>query len=342
MTQRLHGVRFIGVVIALVGAVLALASGPARAASSVTWRGGYETSATSLEAVWMDAFAAGVERRTQGRIKVLRFPGGQLGGPDVQLREVQQGALDLALINTDIAGTLSPRFTVFSTPYLFPSLKAADAVLAGPVGAEYLAGFRDFGLVGLTVQAHSLRSFLSNKMVKTVADMKGLKIRTQGSETLDRMYEALGAIPVAVAPSEIVTALKTGTVTAADSVSWASWASKWYESAKYDVELNAVAGSFAVVLNQRDVQGLSPADQQAVSAAAREADRALQSKRDRAIADALSGMRAAGLTVLMPDQIEAAGFKAAILANGMPKISDSAWQKLDADTERYVESHKLK
>ena len=55
------------------------------------------------------------------------------GGPDVQLREVQQGALDLALINTDIAGSLSPSFTVFSTPYLFPSLAAADAVVDGAV-----------------------------------------------------------------------------------------------------------------------------------------------------------------------------------------------------------------
>jgi TRAP-type C4-dicarboxylate transport system substrate-binding protein len=339
MMERLHRLRALGAAIAALA--LTVAAAPSSAAAA-TWRGGYETSATSLEAVWMNAFADAAEKGTQGRVKVLLFPAGQLGGPDVQLREVQQGSLNLALVNTDIAGALSPRFTVFATPYLFPSLPAADAVAAGPVGAEFLSGFDGFGLVGLTVQFHSLRSFLSNKPIKSVADMKGLKVRTQGSETINRMYEALGAIPVAVAPAEIVTALKTGTVTAADSVSWASWASKWYEAAKYDVELNAIAGSFTVVLNQRDFQSLSPADQKAVREAAHDADLVLQAKRNQAIESALSGMRAAGLTVLMPDQIDASSFKAAILANGMPKISDPAWQKLYADTKRYIESHKLK
>lgn len=264
------------------------------------------------------------------------------GGPDVQLREVQQGALDLALINTDIAGSLSPSFTVFSTPYLFPSLAAADAVVDGAVGTDYLKGFEQFGLVGLTVRSHSLRDFLSNKPVHSAADMKGFKIRTQGSESINHLYEALGAIPVAVAPAEIVAALKTGTVVGADSVSWASWASKWYEAAKVDVELNAIAASLVVVLNQKDFQGLSPADQAAVTAAARQADLAFKAKRDQAISDALNGMRAAGLTVVMPDQLDGASFKAAILANGMPNITDPGWQKLYNETRQYIEAHRLK
>jgi TRAP-type C4-dicarboxylate transport system substrate-binding protein len=314
----------------------------ASAAGTTTWRGGFQSAPVSLEAVWMDTFADAIEKSTQGRIKVLRFPAGQLGPPDVQLREVQQGSLDLTLVNTDLAGALSPKFTVFSTPYLFPSLGAADAVVDGPVGAQYLKEFDEYGLVGLAVRSHSLRSFLSNKLIKNAADMKGVKIRTQGSESINRLYESLGAIPVTIAPSEIITGLKTGTVVAADTVCWLSWGSKLYEGAKYDIELNAIAASFVVVLNQKDFQALSTGDQKAVRAAAHQADLATLAKRNQAISEALNGMRSAGLTVFLPDQIDSASFKTAILANGMPKTTDPGWQKLYNDSRKFIETHKLK
>lgn len=314
----------------------------ASAAGTTTWRAGFQAAPVSLEAVWIDTFGDAVEKNTQGRVRVLRFPAGQLGGPDAQLREVQQGSLNLTLVNTDLAGALSPRFTVFSTPYLFPSLSAADAVVDGPIGAQYLKDFDQYGLVGLTVRSHSLRSFLSNKPIKSAADMKGVKVRTQGSESINRLYEALGAIPVAIAPSEIITGLKTGTVTAADTVCWLSWGSKLYEAAKYDVELNAIAASFVVVLNQKDFQGLSAPDQRAVRDAAHQADVAMLAKRNQAITEALNGMRSAGLTVLLPDQFDSASFKAAIVSNGIPKTADPAWQKLYNDSRKYIETHKLK
>ena len=74
-----------------------------------------------------------------------------------------------------------------------------------------------------------------------------------------------------------------------------------------------------------------------MTAAAREADLAFKAKRDQAISDALNGMRAAGLTVVMPDQLDGASFKAAILANGMPNITDPGWQKLYNETRQYIE-----
>ena len=64
------------------------------------------------------------------------------GGPTCSCARFKTGALDLALINTDIAGSLSPSFTVFSTPYLFPSLAAADAVVDGAVLNRLPEGIR--------------------------------------------------------------------------------------------------------------------------------------------------------------------------------------------------------
>jgi TRAP-type C4-dicarboxylate transport system substrate-binding protein len=130
-------------------------------------------------------------------------------------------------------------------------------------------------------------------------------------------------------------------VTAEDNVSWNNYASKIYEAAKYDIELGAIAASFVVVLNQKDFQSLSPMDQDAVRKAAIAANAALQRQRNSVIANAIAGFKSAGLTVMMPDQLDLPSFRTAI-SNGVPKVTDPAYVKLANEVQDYIVAQKLK
>jgi len=121
-------------------------------------------------------------------------------------------------------------------PFLFRSKEHMRAVLDGPVGEEILAAMEAQGMVGLAFYDSGARSvYTARKPVKTLADLKGMKIRVQQSDLFVAMVEALGANPTPMPYGEVYTGLKTGIVDAAENNFPSYESSRHFEAAKYYV-----------------------------------------------------------------------------------------------------------
>jgi tripartite ATP-independent transporter DctP family solute receptor len=123
---------------------------------------------------------------------------------------------------------------VFSLPYLFADEAHFWDVMDGELGIEMLGKGRSKNLLGLCYYDAGSRSFYTkSRMIKTPADLKGLKIRVQNSPVAMRMVEALGGSPTPIAWGELYSALAQGTVDGAENNPPSYLSEKHCEAAPY-------------------------------------------------------------------------------------------------------------
>ena len=175
-----------------------------------------------------------VAERSNGKMGVKVYPSGALGTEKDNIEQLRLGALDMMRINVAPLNSVVPETIATGLPFVFRSTEHMRKVLDGPVGAEILKSMESQGLVGLAFYDSGARSFYTvKKPIRTLADMKGLKIRVIQSDLFVAMVEALGANPTPMPYGEVYTALKTGIVDAAEN-NWPSYeSSRHFEAAKY-------------------------------------------------------------------------------------------------------------
>jgi TRAP-type C4-dicarboxylate transport system substrate-binding protein len=127
------------------------------------------------------------------------------------------------------------------------------------------------GLVGLAFYDSGARSFYtSKKPIRTLADMKGLKVRVQQSDLFVAMIEALGANPTPMPYGEVYTALKTGIVDAAEN-NWPSYeSSRHFEAAKFYSTTEHSLAPEVLVFSKKVWDGLAKEDQALIRQAAKD------------------------------------------------------------------------
>lgn len=175
-----------------------------------------------------------VGEQTKGRLGIRVYPAGSLGTEKDNIEQLKLGALDMMRINVGVLNSVVPETIPTVLPFVFRSTEHMRKVLDGAVGDDILAAMESQGLVGLAFYDSGSRSFYTaKKPIKSLADMKGLKIRVQQSDLFVAMIEALGANPTPMPFGEVYTALKTGIVDAAEN-NWPSYeSSRHFEAAKY-------------------------------------------------------------------------------------------------------------
>lgn len=172
--------------------------------------------------------------QSKGKLGIRVYASGSLGTEKDNIEQLKIGGLDMMRINVGALNSVVPETIVTVLPFVFRSTYHMRKVLDGPIGDEILASMESQGLVGLAFYDSGSRSFYTaKKPIKTLADMKGLKIRVQQSDLFVSMVEALGANPTPMPYGEVYTALKTGIVDAAEN-NWPSYeSSRHFETAKY-------------------------------------------------------------------------------------------------------------
>ena len=175
-----------------------------------------------------------LKERSQGKLGVRVYASGALGTEKDNIEQLRLGGLDMMRINVGPLNSVVPETLVTVLPFVFRSTEHMRKVLDGPIGDEILASMESHGLVGLAFYDSGSRSFYtSKKPIRTVGDVKGLKVRVQQSDIFVAMIEALGGNPTPMPYGEVYTALKTGIVDAAEN-NWPSYeSSRHFEAAKF-------------------------------------------------------------------------------------------------------------
>ena len=179
------------------------------------------------------AFADLVAERTEGRVKVVVYSGGELGAEQSVIEQMQYGGIDFARVSLSQLAEYQPALSVLQLPFLYTDAPQMWRVLDGEIGDEFLSGLGVMDLVGLSWFDAGVRSFYTREKVTDLEQLQGLTLRVQESDMMSEMITDLGAEPVQVVYSQVYAALRNGQIDGAEN-NWPSYdAMGHYEVAPY-------------------------------------------------------------------------------------------------------------
>src|SRR5450432_1025924 len=161
-----------------------------------------------------------LEKATNGRLSVQMFASMQLGGEKEAIEQAQVGAIQFARVSVGALGPVIDDLNVFNLPYVFRDTAHMRKVIDGQIGQELLDKVTNSGkgLIGLCWMDAGARNFYNTKKpIKTMADLKGMKVRVMGNPMFVDMANAMGGNGVAMGYDQVFSALQTGVVDGAEN-----------------------------------------------------------------------------------------------------------------------------
>ena len=204
-----------------------------------------------------------VLERSGGRHQIKVFHSRQLGEEKETLEQTRVGAIDLNRTNVALIGNMVPAMNVLAMPFLFRSIEHLQKVLDGPIGSEILDSFEPYGFVGLAFYDSGARSIYNSvRPVRSIADLKGLRLRVQQSEQMSDMIKSLGVEPVELPYGQVLTGLATGLIDGAEN-NWPSFVTTdHYKYAGYYTLTEHTMSPEVLVISKQAWGSLSAEDQQ--------------------------------------------------------------------------------
>lgn len=231
-------------------------------------------------------FASTVKDKTQGAVTVRVFMGGELGpGPAEQLNRAINGVADIAFSLPGYTAANYPKTLLSELPGIVSPETGTERVMAN---VDALS--KEYRRVALLALWHNAPNMLltASKPVRSMADLKGLKIRTP-SRNGGKILEAWGASPVSMPVTEIYNAMQTGVIDGAMIDATTLQTFKLGEVTKYvTYGMKPTISSFFLVMNRDSFASLSAPQraviQEAGKTAAINANKVQLSVADKALA----------------------------------------------------------
>lgn len=178
-------------------------------------------------------FAQQVDELSDGEMEIKIYPNGQMGETKDIMAMMQQGAVDMTKAYYGELQAFEPSYFIFSVPYLFQDDAHLERTITGEVFDQLNTVSRKKGFFNLAAYGTGTRNFTTNKPIRTLEDLKGLKIRVLPTPTTNRAMELMGASPVPVPFGETYTALQQGVVDGAENNMTTYVSSRHFEVSKY-------------------------------------------------------------------------------------------------------------
>ena len=212
-----------------------------------------------------------LKKASGGKNSIKVFNKGALGTEKETIDQVKIGALDMVRVNISPLNSVCPKTNIPVLPFLFRSVDHLHKVLDGPVGEEIARDCEAHGFVVLAYYDSGTRSIYSKRPVKSIADTKGMKIRVQQSDLWVAVTAAMGANPTPMPFGEVMTALKTGIVDAAEN-NYPSYGSgsRHFEAAKYYNKTEHSMAPEVLLFSKMNWDKLSKAEQDQIRTAAKD------------------------------------------------------------------------
>jgi TRAP-type transport system periplasmic protein len=255
---------------------------------------------------------AAVKTETGGRVDVATFADNdQLPGSDpAALKMLVDGELDFFTLNGGLIGTVVPAVNVQGIPFAFRDEAQVYKAIDGDLGAHLAKEMAAKGIYAVPRACfeNGFRQITcSVRAIRTVDDLKGIKMRSPDTPVYVECWKALGATPVVFNFNKIYEALKTGEADAQDNPLNVAELLKLYEVQKYISLTNHMWSGFNLIANLKMWQVL-PADVQRIIE--RNAEKYVKLQRedtDKMNHDLAPRLTQRGMTINQPD---AASFRA--------------------------------
>jgi len=202
---------------------------------------------------------------TDGNFVINFYPSGQLGGDTELIEGAQMGSVDIFNGAPTSQVGLIPELAVLDIAGLYDNVDQCNEVLSGGFAEQIEPYYNKAGLHLLTIYANDFRITSSNDPISSMADLKGLNIRTQENKYHMIFWKQLGANPTPLAFGELYIALQQGMMDAQENP-WASYVgAKLCEVQNYMTLTNHIPFINTFVMNNAKYQSLSDAQKQALN-----------------------------------------------------------------------------
>ena len=242
---------------------------------------GYDQPHSTGYGIAGDIFASKLAEFSKGTFLIDQFPGAQLGQEPQALQKLRTGDIDFIITSAANASTVSPQSGVMSLHYLFRSEDHLQQVLADPAVTKAMRDMFEETVKGahmLSMATLGLRDLYGKKEIRSMADLKGVKVRVQATATEDTMFPAYGAQTVHMPFGDVYTALQTGVVEMAENGINVYQSNKHYEAAPVMSITEHEANNSILWISDKLWTSLNPQQKEWVQKAAEEVGRVQPAK----------------------------------------------------------------
>jgi len=302
------------------------------------WKAANVLAAAAPWDLGLNEFARILNEKSDGRITLTVYSGGQLGGERDTMEGLQMGTVDFVIGSSATLSNFTDSNKIWDLPYLFLSKDAARNVLDGEIGNEVLGTLSDIGIKGLTYWENGMYAIGSKTPVAGAEDLKNMKIRAIESPLQADTYSCFGATAVVIAWGDIYTSLQQGVCDAVSSTTTPNmYSAKFYEVAPYIVETNHAYSPAPLLMSQVLWDSLPEDIQSIVMESAQEARAFEREKIDEALESCRAEMEAAGTTFTSIDEKEFAELVSPIYNKyvGADGIDPDLVERVKAEAEKY-------
>ena len=256
----------------------------------------------------MTHFKKEVEAASNGSLVIEVFDNMQLGGAQENVTQTRAGTIHMTWVGMAFLSRTVPELEAVSLPFTFPSREVAYKVMDGPVVDLVEGKMADKGFTSLGFMELGPRQVTNSiRPIRTLADLKGLKIRLQPNETHLATFRALGANPLAMDIKEVYSAMEQRVIDGHENANALILTSRFFEVQKHLSDTGHFFDFIAVVANKRKFESLSPENQKLVRTAMFNAITRQRLAATQADADALAELQKKGMifTAIAPSEREA-------------------------------------
>lgn len=212
-----------------------------------------------------------IETNSNGRIIVDVYPNSQLGNERELVEATQLGNITMCSTSTAPVASFSPAYFAFDLPFAYKDRAVIYDILDGEIGQEIAATVEDINMINLGFWENGFRHITtSNKGVRSVDDMKGLKFRTMENEIHMKAFDLLGASPVPMAWGEVFTALQQKTVDGQETPLELIYNTGIHEAQDFITKTGHLYAPTSILIDKTFYDGLSAEDQKIISDAVKE------------------------------------------------------------------------
>ena len=325
-------------------ALMAAFAVPAVAADSIVVKIAGSKPDGNPQTIGMRHFAKRLGELSNGKYKVQVFPHNQLGKEDNYLTQTRNGTIQMCCVGPQ-SSRFHPAMAMFETPMLYKDLDHAHRAMKGGV-LELIIGpakgqtgkfgqsfVEKSGMRVLNAYPIGFRHFFTKKELKTMDDVKGLRMRVPNVPLYVKFAEFCGISGQPINYVDLPSALDQGTVDGGDSPFGDILTDRLYEYAPKITISGHILVLQNTLINEKFYQGLPDQDKEWFKQAALEASEAVWEECARVDAKAREVITQAGGSVATPDQA---------FFDGLFKAGEKTWamflnEKLDGkDNPGYV------
>ena len=201
-----------------------------------------------------------IETESNGEMEVKIYAASSLGNQRDRMEQVKSGILQVNIASIGGIAPFYPPINAVDLPFAFPNHAVATRVFDGSFGEKIREDLlKKTGMRLLMVTSGGFYVLTNNKRpVHSVADMKGLKIRTMSVPSHIAMMESIGAAATPIPWDELYSSLQTGVVQGQHNPIPIIAIGNLQEVQKYAILTNHLYGADWWITNEQFYKGLNP------------------------------------------------------------------------------------